>query len=259
MPDRPHELPSKTHFLLIHCRDGSEEMIPTLREAMAHWQPVWIILEGPALALEKRLKTISQAESSLRVLTPKSVHGKASAVLHARELAAKKHFTHVLIMAADGSHPAVRIRDFMALSFQHPEAMILGRPVPMASQPSPVVRWISNLPFNLLTCGAGIGEAAYGYNLFPLSAVERSFREHRAANTGKFDAEMKIRSLWAGVNFAQVPCPVRPPSNQTPGARTDHGGPSVKMLARLLISFPGQLLRARHWGQKLSASSCAAP
>ena len=133
MPDRPHDLPSKTHLLLIHCNKRSEEMIPNLREVMAHWQQVWIVLEGSALALEKKLKAVSHGESGLRMLTPKSVRGKAAAVLHVQELTSKKPFTHVLIMEAYGRHPAVRIRDFMASSSHHPEAMILGIPSPWAT------------------------------------------------------------------------------------------------------------------------------
>lgn len=259
MQDHPHELPSKTHFLLIHCDEGGEEMISNLREAMAHWQPVWVVLEGPALALEKKLKAISHQESSLRVLAPKSVHGKAAAVLHAVELAAKKPFTHVLIMDADGSHSAIRIRNFMAQSFRHPEAMILGSPVPMASQPPAAVRWLRNLPGLLLTCGAGIGEASFGFNLFPVSTLKMTFSRHASFARGGFDAEMKIRCLWAGVHFVQVPCPVRPLSHQATAQRSGHTWQSVKRLARLACSFPGQVLRVRHWGRRIPGSSSDSP
>ena len=259
MPDRPHELPSKTHFLLIHCRDGIEDMIPNLREAMAHWQPVWIVLEGAGLALEKKLKAMAHEESSLRVLAPKSVHSKAAAVLHAVELAAKKQFTHVLIMESDGSHPAVRIRNFMTQSFRHPDAMILGRPVPMAGQPSAAARRLHQLPSLLLTCGAGIGEPSFGFNLFPLSALKRTLSRHPSVARGRFDAEMKIRCLWAGVPFVQVPCPVRPHSHPATAQRSSNPWQSVKMFLRLVFPFPGQLLRVRHWGRRIPGSSSDSP
>ena len=55
--------------------------------------------------------------------------GKGAALLKGVAQAQEAGFTHVLTMDADYQHPAHFIQQYMNLSAQHPEAMILGEPI----------------------------------------------------------------------------------------------------------------------------------
>ncbi len=96
---------------------------------------------------------------------------KGAAVFTALQQARTEGFTHALIMDADHQHPAAAIANFMQLSTQNPEAMILGKPVFAASAPALRVqgRKISNAWANLETLNWGIGDSLFGMRLYPIA------------------------------------------------------------------------------------------
>lgn len=72
---------------------------------------------------------------------------------HGLREAQRRGFTHALTMDADDQHGPDRIRAFMTLSRDHPDAVILGRPVFDASVPADRLHGgkISNFRANLET------------------------------------------------------------------------------------------------------------
>ena len=119
-------------------------------------------------------------------------------------------FTHALVMDADGQHPADAIEGFMALSMAHPEAMVLGVPIFDASAPRARVlgRRISNVIVRWLT-GAEIGDALFGFRVYPLSPLRAIMEASPHMRRYDFDAEAVVRLSWRGVAAINQPVPVR--------------------------------------------------
>jgi glycosyltransferase involved in cell wall biosynthesis len=137
--------------------------------------------------------------------------GKGSAVLAGMAEAAQRGFTHVLTMDADGQHPAALIPEFMRVSQDRPDAMVLGKPVFDADAPRLRVngRKVSNGWANLETLWAGIGDSLYGFRVYPVSPLLRVMRAGRWMRRFDFDPEAVVRLAWAGVSPLNVPAPVR--------------------------------------------------
>jgi glycosyltransferase involved in cell wall biosynthesis len=137
--------------------------------------------------------------------------GKGAAVLHGLRAAAAAGFTHVLTMDADGQHPAGKIRDFMAASSARPEAMILGLPVFDSSVPLVRLRGrkISNGLANFETLWGGIGDALFGFRVYPIAPLRDIMERGRWMRRFDFDPEAAVRLCWRGIAPINVPAPVK--------------------------------------------------
>ena len=161
----PSHAASSTHLVLIPSYNPGVKVDETVRAALAHWAPVWVVVDGSTDGSTARLLAMAEGDDRLRVLVlPRNV-GKGAAVLHGIELAAAQGFTHALTMDSDGQHPAHLIRDFMAASQAQPAAMVLGVPVFAADAPRLRVngRKVSNGWADLETLWAGIGDCCSAF------------------------------------------------------------------------------------------------
>src|SRR5271170_523300 len=106
---------SKTHLVLIPSYNPGPKVYATVRAALDHWAPVWVVIDGSTDHSEHRLSELAAAEPNLRVW-----------VLFGMREAQALGYTHVLTMDSDGQHPAESIREFMQTSLASPGSMILG-------------------------------------------------------------------------------------------------------------------------------------
>jgi glycosyltransferase involved in cell wall biosynthesis len=202
---------SATHLVLIPSYNPGPKVYDTVRAALAHWSPVWVIVDGSSDGSGERLLAMSAREPNLRVLILAHNQGKGAAVLHGIREAIRGGFTHALTMDSDGQHPAEQIPAFMQVSQAHPTAMVLGCPVFDASAPSLRVkgRKISNWWANLETLWAGIGDSLYGFRVYPLRPLERVMRHQPWMRRFDFDVEAVVRLCWRGIRPINIQAPVR--------------------------------------------------
>lgn len=178
----------------------------TVAEALACWQPVWVVVDGS----DDGSDTALADGPGLRVIRRARNGGKGAAVLEGLNAASAEGFTHVLVMDADGQHPAGEIASFMEMSRQNPEAMILGVPVFDASAPLVRVwgRRISNVLARWET-GRDIGDALFGFRVYPLVPLLAVMQESRGMRGYDFDTGAAVRLCWRGVGVINLPAPVR--------------------------------------------------
>jgi glycosyltransferase involved in cell wall biosynthesis len=214
-------VPSPTHLVLIPSYNPGECVFETVAGARAQWAPVWVVVDGSTDGTAERLQGLAHNDAGLRVVVLPENRGKGSAVLHGMELAAAEGYTHVLTMDSDGQHPADLIPAFMAHSLAAPKGMVLGRPVFDASAPAVRVggRKISNGLVNLLTLWAGVGDALYGFRVYPIAPLANVMRGKRWMRRFDFDPEAVVRLCWRGVVPINVAAPVK-------YLRADEGGVS---------------------------------
>jgi glycosyltransferase involved in cell wall biosynthesis len=208
----PHGVvPSSTHLVLIPSYNPGPKVFSTVREALAQWAPVWVVVDGSTDHSEHRLLEMAAAEPNLRVwVLPKNA-GKGAAVLFGMREARALSFTHVLTMDSDGQHPAECIAGFMQVSASAPAAMILGKPVFDASAPALRVwgRKISNGWANLETLWAGVGDSLFGFRVYPIDPLIGVMRRQLWMRRFDFDAEAVVRLCWRGVRPVNLPAKVR--------------------------------------------------
>lgn len=202
---------SSSHLILIPSYNTGTKVIETVRNALAAWQPVWVVIDGSTDGTVEQLKSIAVDEPSLKVFTLPNNQGKGAAVLFGLREAAAEGYTHVLTMDADGQHPAEKIPEFMAMSIANPDAVVLGKPVFDASAPAIRVggRKISNWWANLETLGAGIGDSLFGFRVYPVKPLCQIMQRSPWMRRFDFDPEVAVRLCWYGVRPINMPAPVR--------------------------------------------------
>ena len=198
---------SPTHLVLIPTYNtGGARLLATVREALAQWPDVWVVVDGSTDGSEAGVVELARTEPRLRVLPLAHNGGKGAAVLAGAEAAFAAGFTHALVMDADGQHPADRIADFMRASQAEPAALVLGRPV--FGPEAPAVRLKGRkLSIGLVhfeTGGAGIDDPLFGFRVYPLAATVRALRSTRFARRYDFDPEVAVRLFWAGVPMRNI-------------------------------------------------------
>lgn len=202
---------STSHLVLIPSYNTGEKVLETVAEARRAWEPVWVVVDGSTDGTPEALQALASRDLGLRILVSARNGGKGAAVLEGLREAEARGFTHALVMDADGQHPAASIRDFMALSCRHPEAMILG--VPVFDSDAPLLRVlgrrVSNWWANLETPGVAIGDSLFGFRVYPVAALRRVMEPTRWMRRFDFDPEAAVRLAWRGVPAIDVPAPVR--------------------------------------------------
>lgn len=191
----------------------------TVRNALAVWQPVWVVVDGSTDGTAEKLQALADDTPELKVFVLPRNQGKGAAVLHGLQQADAAGYTHVLTMDADGQHPADMIPEFMSVSQKNPQAVVLGKPVFDASAPALRVggRKISNWWANLETLWAGIGDSLFGFRVYPVQPLRRIMESNPWMRRFDFDPEAAVRLCWQGVPPINLAAPVRYFSNEEGG------------------------------------------
>jgi glycosyltransferase involved in cell wall biosynthesis len=204
-------LPSSSHIVLIPSYNAGAKVYETVAQARAHWNPVWVVVDGSTDGTAAALQDMAAQDDGLRVFVLPQNQGKGAAVLYGLDQAAQQGYTHALCMDSDGQHPANLIEAFMECSQATPAAMVLGVPVFDASAPALRVwgRKISNWWANLETLWAGIGDSLYGFRVYPVDPLRSVMRGQRWMRRFDFDPEAAVRLCWQGVPPINLPAPVK--------------------------------------------------
>lgn len=202
---------SQTHLVIIPSYNAGAKLLETVKQALACWQPVWIVLDGSTDGSATALADLFIAKNGLRVLSLERNSGKGAAVLHAFIAASEAGFTHALVLDADGQHSTADIFRFMSASQKNAEAMILG--VPQFSADAPASRrhgrLVGNWWANLETFWGGINDSLFGFRVYPIQESVRILQSVRGARRFDFDTELAVRLFWAGVPPINLLTPVQ--------------------------------------------------
>jgi glycosyltransferase involved in cell wall biosynthesis len=212
---------------LIPSYNTGPQVYRTVLQARAFWDPVWVVVDGSTDGTGEELVKISKGDPGLETLLLDRNQGKGAAVLAGLENAAKRGFTHVLVMDADGQHPAEQIPEFMQASLQEPQALIFGKPIFNSDAPRIRVlgRKVSNSFAHVETLCGGIGDSLYGFRVYPVAPLLDVMRSNKWMRRFDFDVEAAVRLVWRGLLVRNLPSPVR-------YLRVDEGGISHFKYAR---------------------------
>jgi glycosyltransferase involved in cell wall biosynthesis len=245
---------SSTHLVLIPSYNPGRKVFETVRGARAHWNPVWVVVDGSTDGTAAQLVSMAAEDPGLRVFLRPRNSGKGAAVLYGLRAALALGFTHALTMDSDGQHPAERIPVFMAASLAAPAAMVLGEPAFDARAPRLRVngRKISNFWANVETLWMGVHDSLFGFRVYPIAPLVRVMRFQPWMRRFDFDVEAVVRLCWRGVRPINLPAKVE-------YFRADEGGVShfnywrdnvlltwmhARLFAEFLLRLPALLVHS---------------
>lgn len=238
---------SGSHLLLIPSYNTGALLKKTVAEALQQWLPVWVIIDGSDDGSEALLKPLQeQYADALVVLVFTENKGKGAVILEGITQAREAGYTHVLTMDADYQHPASYIKQFMQVSLDKPDAIVLGEPQFDDSAPMIRVkgRQISNWWANLETMGAGIHDSLFGMRVYPIADLIAVMHSTRWARRFDFEPEVAVRLAWRGVPIVNIATPVRYLSKQEGGvSQFKYGRDNVLLTGMHIRLFLGFLLR----------------
>ena len=243
-------LPSATHLVLIPSYNAGPRLVDTVRGALAHWRPVWVVVDGSTDGSAAAVQELAAREPDLRVIVQPHNGGKGAAVATGVAAALEAGFTHVLTMDSDGQHPAGHIPQFMAASSAQPAALVLGKPIfgPEAPLARLQGRKLSIGLARIEILGVGIDDPLFGFRVYPAAALHRAFASTRRARGFDFDPEMAVRLFWAGVPTVNLPAPCRYLAKDDGGVSHFHYGRDNLKLIWLHTRLLTQLLLWRWVG-----------
>jgi glycosyltransferase involved in cell wall biosynthesis len=201
---------SVSHLVLIPSFNSGRLLASTVAAARACWAPVWVVVDGSTDDSAASVEAMARTDPWLRVLHLPTNRGKGAAVQYGLIEAQSCGFTHVLVMDADGQHPADRIPVFMATSIAAPGALVMGRPIFGADAPWPrvVARRLCNACAMLETLRS-VGDTLFGFRVYPVAALIAVMQTSPRMKRFDFDPEAVVRLAWRGVQLIHLPTPVR--------------------------------------------------
>jgi len=202
---------SSSHLVLIPTFNTGPRLQEVVKQVLGYWQPVLVVVDGSTDGSEKMLLELSARHPALDILILRENSGKGAAVLAGAKAAVARGFSHVLVMDADGQHPAESIEEFMTASKKKPEALILGQPIFPSNIPPERLHGrklsVGLVHFELL--GTGIADPLFGFRVYPLHPLLSVLGSRSGGRRYDFDTEAAVRLSWSGVKPVNLPAPVR--------------------------------------------------
>lgn len=252
-------MPRESLVLIPSYNTGSALLERTLREALAATvAPVWVVIDGSDDGSGETAQALAEENPRLRVLTRSRNGGKGVAVRHGLQEAHREGFTHALVMDSDGQHPSDRIDDFLRVSRDNPDAMVLGQPIFDESVPLERLygRKLSVWLVRFEAASSAIGDPLYGLRVYPIEPLLEVMGSGGRCNRYDFDPEVALRLHWRGVAAVKLPAKVNYLNKADGGVSHFHylrdNARFVWLHFRLLVESPyrwvARLLRHRGAG-----------
>ncbi|WP_309400995.1 glycosyltransferase family 2 protein [Cerasicoccus maritimus] len=259
---------SASHVLVIPSYNTGPILERTIAEAIQVWRPVWLFIDGSTDGAHEVFLKEPEQYPGLRVFVSKENRGKGATALWAAEEARKAGFTHMLLMDADGQHPADRVADFMEESARRPGATIMGQPDfgPDAPFIRLAGRQLSIGLTQLETLWGGIADPLFGFRVFPVEPLIEAFAQTPSGRRYDFDPEAAVRLFWAGVQPIKRTAAVRYVTKEEGGVSHFHylrdNLTMICLHTRLLAAFLPRCFRiaqlSRKWRRLAAGDSSSA-
>ena len=234
-------------LVLLPTYNSGVRLAQTLRAAHAESDTVWVVVDASTDGSDTDAESLGL--QGVRFFRLPQNTGKGAAVLVALEAAKAEGFTHMLVMDADGQHPAAMIRPFFEISKKTPSAFVCGVPVfgPDAPRERVLGRFAGNFFATLETLGAGAEDSLFGFRLYPVAPALEVLENTKWARRFDFDTVLSVRLTWASLPCINVAVPVfYPPRSEGGVSHFRYLRDNLLLVAahaRLLLEWPFQALR----------------
>lgn len=215
---------SKHAVVLLPTFNSGAKLASSLQEVLEVHRPVLVIADASTDDSISLLRAIAGCGQDWFLLEHTVNQGKGAAVLTGLDWAHTNGFRQVIVMDADGQHPADRIPEFLDAAGSREDVMILGVPIFGADAPLERVkgRKIGNWWAQLETWWGGIEDSLFGFRLLPVEPSRKIMHAIRTARRFDFDTELAVRLYWAGIKPINRKVPVKYPPRSAGGVSHFH-------------------------------------
>lgn len=168
--------------------------------------PILLIDDGSDESTRVILEKILEQRENVILKRRKTNGGKGAAVKSGLELAYEMGFTHALQVDADLQHNLDDIPEFLKISSNHLDSLILGSPIFDKSIPASRLngRKFTNLWVSIETLSGEIDDAMCGFRVYPLEATIQVLQTVASLRMG-FDIEILVKLYWYGLKVINLP------------------------------------------------------
>lgn len=235
---------------LIPVYDHHEVIGRVVEGLLARRIPVLLVDDGSHALCAGVLREIAKRDPNVALLTLERNSGKGAACIRGITWAHAQEFTHVIQIDADGQHDLQDLESLVAAARSHPGAIVCGHPVYDESVPKSRLygRTITNFWVHVNTLDRTVKDAMCGFRVYPIGLLMPLLHAVGSLRMG-FDAEILVRTLWAGIPVENVPVRVTYPADGVSHFRMVRDNIAISLMhARLfcamIVRIP-MLLRRR--------------
>lgn len=196
------------------------------------------------------LERLAGQFSEVAVIRHEKNRGKGAAVISGVTFAAKKGFTSVLQIDADGQHDIEDLPRFIAASNEGSNLLVLGKPVFDESIPRHrfYCRYLTHALVWLECLSFEIADSMCGYRVYPVISFLELSGKGKLPPRMDFDTEVAVRLYWQGVRIITLETQVRYPENGLSNFRMIKDNlrmtsMHIRLLGGMILRFPRLLAR----------------
>jgi len=217
MHDAPPVPIDQRRCVVIPSYNSGPRLEQTVREVMAVWQPVIVVIDGSTDGSNLPVVELAAKEPGLHALAQPGNTGKGAAVFAAFNYAVDRGLTHAAVFDADGQHDPADLPRFMEAAKENPLALIMGAPEFGDDAPAAHVAGHAVADFfaRVETLSPSLGDSLFGFRVYPIFSTIKAMRLIRGGRRFDFDTQMAVRLSWLGVPSISLPAGVRYPADRT--------------------------------------------
>ena len=202
--------------VVIPSYNSGPRLEQTVREVMAVWQPVIVVIDGSTDGSDVPIVHLAAQEPGLHALAQPRNTGKGAAVFAAFNYAVDRGWTNAAVFDADGQHDPSDLPALMAAAQQNPLALVMGMPEFGDDAPSSHVlgHALADFLAKSETLRPSLGDSIFGLRVYPMLSTIRALKRIRGGRRFDFDTQMAVRLPWLGVPTVKVPVKVHYPSGR---------------------------------------------
>ena len=209
-PHSPDQNPDFKLCLLIPFYNHQRFIANTLTKLQPMQLPCILVDDGSSTACKQVLHDVLGQHPWVELVTLSENSGKGAAFQAGLETAAKRGFSHVLQIDADGQHNHNDIPKLITSARQHPHCLISGQPIYDDSVPKARFygRYATHIMVWIETLSLQIQDSMCGFRIYPVAETSQIYRRHRIGRRMDFDTDIAVKLHWAGVPMIQIPTQV---------------------------------------------------
>ncbi len=202
--------------VVIPSYNSGPQLEQTVREVMAVWQPVIVVVDGSTDGSNVPVVHLAAKEPGLHSLAQAGNTGKGAAVFAAFNYAADLGLTHAVVFDSDGQHDPADLPSLMDAAKEHPLALVMGMPGFGEDAPACHVLGHALADFfaRVEALRPELGDSLFGLRVYPIFATIKAMQHLRGARRFDFDTQMAVRLPWLGVPTLKLPARVRYPADR---------------------------------------------
>ncbi|ENW90108.1 glycosyltransferase family 2 protein [Acinetobacter dispersus] len=199
-----------TYSIVIPVYNHPHYLADLVQHLSQFQYPIILVNDGSDAACTAILHQLAQQHPLVDLVEHQINQGKGQAVMTGLQHAAQLGISHVLQIDADGQHCWDDVAKFIALSQQHPQAMVIGQPVFDASVPKKRLygRYVTHFWVWLNSLSFEIKDSMCGFRIYPLAQTIQILNTARFQPRMGFDSEILVRLKWENIQFINVPTKV---------------------------------------------------